>query len=533
MGLRTWSRVSGVVSGNARYTGGFEWQVTNSDADRIANNRSIVLLRMWGACSQPQYGAWNYDDQTSYFEYDCGNRLNIATRYDWRNAAANTIYYVGTHTSVFPKGSEREITIYHGTNGRRDLPLKTYFYGANTSVFLSVTTEQTVSLPQIIRTHPAPTSLVFNAPVYGSNRDLSFTKQADVNHVLEYQLNGGSWVSETTISGNSYTVPSARFNGMGTIRFRIKAVAVDGWYESAWAYTATQTIQKADRSAPSAPTASNVTDSSVTITGAAETLVRNGVSGTGQNTPFNATGLTRNTAYNFYAYFAETSTHKQSPNSAVCSVTTLKTTLAAPEITSVSAVHKGVANCVWSAVTNATGYSVDYSINNGSTWVVLSENVSSTSVSLDHNLSYNQATHIRFRVRALGNSNFIPSAYTLSTNTEIQKATQSAPSAPTIVEVTENSITVNSTHTTVLGARQGDGLYTFDNLIPETSYSLYSYKKGDKWYLDSPNSPTVVVTTLSDLSGIFLGEIDVDNVRLGSSEVDKMFVGGVEVWKNS
>ena len=69
MALRSWTRVIGTVNGNtSRYDGGFEWQVTNSDEDRIANNRSVVLIRMWARIKEsPSYGAWNLTDRTSYF----------------------------------------------------------------------------------------------------------------------------------------------------------------------------------------------------------------------------------------------------------------------------------------------------------------------------------------------------------------------------------------------------------------------------------------------------------------------------------
>jgi len=150
MALRNWTRVFGIVDGHARYAGGFEWQVTNSDADRIANNRSVIRIRMWASTSEPQHPAWNNFDNTSWFEHDGGNRHNIVTRYDFRNALANVIYYVGTDTAVFSRGVEREITITHNSDGSRVLPITTFFFGGVAS-FNGITTTATITLPTIPR----------------------------------------------------------------------------------------------------------------------------------------------------------------------------------------------------------------------------------------------------------------------------------------------------------------------------------------------------------------------------------------------
>ena len=139
MALRSWTRVTGVVTGNARYTGGFEWQVTNSDEDRIANNRSVLLVRMWGANSQPQYGAWNLTDKISFIKIN-GTQYNQTTRYDWRNASANVKYYVGLDTGVFPKGAYKEVTITHNADGTKSVPVQTFFEGGGSTGFQEVNT---------------------------------------------------------------------------------------------------------------------------------------------------------------------------------------------------------------------------------------------------------------------------------------------------------------------------------------------------------------------------------------------------------
>lgn len=179
MALRAWSSVTGYTNGRARYSGGFEWQVANSDEDRIANNRSLVRIRMWEATSQPQYPAWNLSDHTSWFEHDGGNRSNITTRYDFRNAAANTRYYAGDGTSVIPKGAYREFYITHNADGTRNLPIKTYFYGG-VDTFQNTTTETTVTLPTI-------------------------PKQANLTGADNFNDEQSPWISYNNSAGNSAT----------------------------------------------------------------------------------------------------------------------------------------------------------------------------------------------------------------------------------------------------------------------------------------------------------------------------------------
>ena len=146
MGLRVWTRVTGVKTGTNAYSGGFEWQVTNSDADRIANNRSVVRIRMW-ASRDSSNAAYNGYDNISYFEHDGGNRLNTTTRYDFRGVIIGHAYFLGYDTAVFPKGNYRDITITHNADGTRLLPIKTYLYG--TTQFKDITTTSTITLPSI------------------------------------------------------------------------------------------------------------------------------------------------------------------------------------------------------------------------------------------------------------------------------------------------------------------------------------------------------------------------------------------------
>jgi len=199
MALRTWTRVTGTVNGNARYSGGFEWQVTNSDADRIANNRSVLLVRMWGANSQPQNGAWNLTDLTSFIKID-GIQYNQTTRYDWRNASANVKYYVGLDTVVFPKGSYKEVTIYHNADGTKSVPVEVFFNGDVPS-FLNMTASATITLPPIPRasTPTASNGTIGSALTINTNRvSTNFT------HTLKATFGGVTDTIATGV-GASYT----------------------------------------------------------------------------------------------------------------------------------------------------------------------------------------------------------------------------------------------------------------------------------------------------------------------------------------
>lgn len=248
MGLRTWTRVTGTVvqSTAGRYSSGYEWQVSNSDADRIANNRSLLVLRHWIRIDQASWQtSWGGFDITttrnSNFVVN-GVTRNIGTRYDLRQPNL-TFYYVGTHTSVFPVGTTHSEYITHGTDGRISIPVSAFFNGNNTTNFTSASTSATLALPNIVRTFPAPASITFDTPTIGSNQACSWSAVANGgNYRLEYSLNGGAWTHETLTGGTVFTVPAARFAAGGTIQYRVRADAVTGWSDSPWTYSAVRTI---------------------------------------------------------------------------------------------------------------------------------------------------------------------------------------------------------------------------------------------------------------------------------------------------
>ncbi|HPY89075.1 MAG TPA: hypothetical protein PLG34_13975, partial [Spirochaetota bacterium] len=105
-----------------RYSVYLAYRIINSQEDRIANNRSLVELRFFAVRRSSSYYVYNGYDNTSYYEYDGGNRFNTTTRYDFRNATVNVGYFIDDGNSVLYKGSKHTFYVYHKADGRRNLP---------------------------------------------------------------------------------------------------------------------------------------------------------------------------------------------------------------------------------------------------------------------------------------------------------------------------------------------------------------------------------------------------------------------------
>lgn len=214
MALRKWTRIHGSVTGNqTRYTGGFEWQVTNSDADRIANNRSVLLIRMWGSTKEPQYSSYNLYDRTSYITID-GTQYTQITRHDLRKASANQIYYVGLDTTVFPKGEYKEVVIQHESDGTKKVNIETFFR-AETSSLTSIKTTSTITLPTIPRTSSITNNTSTNNRI-DIGQDVTFTidrKSSGFTHKLSYVVGGVTYIIGTGIGTSStYSFPTSLIN---------------------------------------------------------------------------------------------------------------------------------------------------------------------------------------------------------------------------------------------------------------------------------------------------------------------------------
>jgi hypothetical protein len=322
MALGSWTRITGSISGSASASldFGYEWTVLDN-SDRVTNNRSTVQVRMWLYRKNTSWNPFDLYDRTSNITID-GTSTNQTTRYDTRQLANGTRRYCGVDTAVFPKGSVRQQYVNHGTDGKKTATISATL-ATTASSMGTVTASSSVVLPQIWRTFATPASVTFATPTYGSAETCSWASVSGATQYrLEYQLDGGTWTLETEQAGTSYEVPSARFNNMGTIRYRVRVNQKDGWYASGWAYSSTRTIAKASQTAPSAPSLSDITANSITATSAGN-KVRRGAEGAGYDSPKIFGSLSPNTEYSFYAYKAETTTHLQSPNSTAATDTTL------------------------------------------------------------------------------------------------------------------------------------------------------------------------------------------------------------------
>lgn len=143
-----WTLVPGVKNGTLAIFGGFRWQVNSQD---VALNKSNITIQMYAGRSTSGGGTWNTDPETSYIEFDGGNRQNITTKYDFRNATVGVTYYVGTDTSVFASGAVYTFDVTHNADGSRTVPIKTFFNGNNAPYLIDITTIATITLPTIAR----------------------------------------------------------------------------------------------------------------------------------------------------------------------------------------------------------------------------------------------------------------------------------------------------------------------------------------------------------------------------------------------
>jgi hypothetical protein len=200
MGLRTWSLVTGGTSGSANFRGGFRWQVTNSDADRILNNRSVV--RVEAMAYKTSSFVFNLSANASYYVVD-GQTSNYTTGIDLRSPATNyTYYYVNTDTAQFPNGSAvkyADFTIYHTSNGTKTVNVNAFIGIPGTSAAPGIQTISNITLPTIPRTS------TFTAPTAGFN----YTIGNDLT--INVDKKDPSFADEVTIYTNGVlikTIPS-------------------------------------------------------------------------------------------------------------------------------------------------------------------------------------------------------------------------------------------------------------------------------------------------------------------------------------
>ncbi len=216
-----------------------------------------------------------------------------------------------------------------------------------------------------------------------------------------YRVNGGTWQTGTTFASLSPVVEytfEARKAETATLNEVISN-------------SVASTSPKANQAAPAQPSSSNLLFDRVTITGAAGTQVRQGVAGTGYNTPYTFTGLTQNTSYSFYAFRPATATLNASPNSVARTVTTplqvvapgLPGAFTSPSGTlfrnqTVTVTWGGTGS--WGVPTSGQNYRLEIQYDAGA-WNLVANNGTSTTRS--HTLA-SAGNSVRFRVRAENSS---------------------------------------------------------------------------------------------------------------------------------
>ena len=154
MGLRVWTTETGGTSGDSNIKGGFRWKVINSDTDRETYNRSVLRVEGMGYRDGGSY-PFNLSEQTSYYTV-AGSTQSYTSQVDFRSASSGTYYYVDTNTSIFPKGTYKDYTIYHNTDGTKSVSVKAFINFGGTSASPGMSLTKTITLPAI-DVHDNPT----------------------------------------------------------------------------------------------------------------------------------------------------------------------------------------------------------------------------------------------------------------------------------------------------------------------------------------------------------------------------------------
>jgi hypothetical protein len=250
------------------------------------------------------------------------------------------------------------------------------------------------------------------------------------------------------------------------------------------------TVAKATPATPAAPTLSSKTSTSITL----ETIAGAEYSKDGetwQDSP-TFTGLTPNTSYTFFARIKGDATHDASPASPASeSVTTDKANLVGDVTITGDAIFGETLNANTSGLaTDVAGYADFGTL--GYQWQRNNEDITGATASAYTITEADVEQNITVRVTS---ANCLGSV--VSTAVTVAKATQTAPSAPTLSSKTATSITLNE----IAGAEYSkDGETwqdspTFTGLTPNTSYTFYARIKGDATHETSPASDGFTVKT--------------------------------------
>jgi hypothetical protein len=284
------------------------------------------------------------------------------------------------------------------------------------------------------------------------------------------------------VSVLSYTLAQADIGA--TITVTVTAATCNGEITS----DVTDVVTKAMQTAPSAPTLSSHTATSITLNTITGCEYRRDGGAWVSNTTFS--GLTPNTSYNFEARRAETATHSASPASSATAISTEKATLSGTVTISGNTFFGEILTANTSNLTSTPVVSLGtltYQWKRNGTTNIGSNSANYTLVQADINST------ITVTVTAANCNGEATSAATAV----ITKAPQTAPAAPICEETTATCITLN----TIAGCeyRMNGGTWQtstiFCQLIPKTSYGFETRKAETATHFASSPSSEGICTT--------------------------------------
>ena len=295
----------------------------------------------------------------------------------------------------------------------------------------------------------------------------------------EYKIDDFTWTTNPTFTG---------LNPITTYTFYQRVAESDMTHASESSVATTVTTLKSTVEAPNAPMVSGKTDTTITLVAVDghEYKMNDGEWTT--NPIF--TGLNPNKECAFYQRKAETDMTYASESSVATTVTTLKSTVAAPNAPMVS----GKTDTTITLVA-VNGY--EYKMNDGK-WTT-----NPIFTGLNPNKEYT------FYQRVAETDTTYVSAVSEATKVTTLKSTVAAPAAPIIAEKTDTTVTLQ----TFLGYeyKMDDGAWTtdpvFTDLDPETEYSFYQrIVETDTTYASDSSASTIVKTNASFVPGWFLDD---------------------------
>jgi len=322
---------------------------------------------------------------------------------------------------------------------------------------------------------------VFGQTLIANTTGLTSNPQGELG-TLSYQWKrGGSNISGATSS--TYTLVQADITN--TITVTVTAANCQGEVTS----NPTTAVQKATQTAPAAPTKLLQTSTSITLNtvSGCEYSINNGSS---YQTSPQFTGLIPNTSYTFVQRMAGTPTLQPSPASNPASFSTDKATLSGTPTITGSAVFGEILTAVTTGVTSVpvvTLGTLSYQWKRGGNNISGATNATYTLVQADIT---NTITVTVTAANCTGEVTSNPTA-------AVQKAPQTAPTAPTKLSQTSTSITLN----TVSGYEYNinGGTYQsstlFGGLSPSTTYSFTQRKAETATHLASQASTAANFST--------------------------------------